>query len=206
MSVKFYNGTEKYIGCVLALGETHYIDATYYYALVYDKDQDSFIKVDYYSDAFAGGGHANVDATQDVIDLYRERAQAAAKKLDYETASKLHQYRLDFCHYTGTTFVEANRLFNAYGKVSDELVVIGKLLHTKTFKNEFRKKMAEQVRSWLHEETPKFKTPLSVNQLHYCKSPVFKGDSIYKAPWNNGEYASHLYNAERNGTGYRSDI
>lgn len=204
MAIKFYDGTEKYNGCVLYLGETNYIDSTYFYAFVYDKDQDNFIKVDYDSDAFAGGGSAEVDATQEVIDLYRARSQAAIAKLNYETACKLHQYRLDFCHYAGVTFSEANRLFNSCGKTTDTIVIIGKLLHTKTFKSDFRKKMAEQVRAWLHEDTPKFKTPLSINQLQCCKSPVFKGDSIYKAPWNKGEYVTHLDNVERFFKGYRS--
>ena len=119
MAIKFYDGTEKYNGCVLYLGETNYIDSTYFYACVYDKDQDTFIKVDYNSDAFAGGGSAEVDATQEVIDLYRARSQATIAKLNYETACKLHQYRLDFCHYAGVTFSEANRLFNSCGKTTD---------------------------------------------------------------------------------------
>ena len=200
---KYDLSKECFKGCVLALREHNGFDDSDYYALVYDKEKDSFYEVEYATTRFACSSYAVVDATPEIVELYRTRAKQAAFRSRVHTAWEFHQYRLDFLKFANVSFKEANKLFNAYGEISENLVRVGKLLHTKNFRSDFRKNMAEQVRAWLKDENPKYKTPLSPRQLDYCCNPTYNGDSIYKAPWNEGKYASHLYNLKRFGTGFR---
>lgn len=195
-----YN-VERYKGCVLFLREHNGFEDSDFYALVYNKDTDKFEEIEYGSTRYAGGGVAHVDATPEILALYRTRAEQAAFRCKVQATWKFHQYRVDFCKATNVSFKEANKLFNAYGAISADLVRVGKLLHTRNFRSDFRKKMAEQVRTWLKDENPKYKTPLSPKQMDFC-TDSYRGDDVRDAPWNDGTYAHHLDYRARFGTGY----
>ena len=60
---KYDLSKECFKGCVLALREHNGFDDSDYYALVYDKENDSFYEVEYATTRFACSSYAVVDAT-----------------------------------------------------------------------------------------------------------------------------------------------
>ena len=64
MAIRFQDGTTIYPGAVLALRERNYWDDSDFYAVVWDGHEVT--EVEYATTRFAGGGSAQVDATDDV--------------------------------------------------------------------------------------------------------------------------------------------
>lgn len=50
-------------------------------------------------------------------------------------------------------------------KGAEALYLLEQLLGTKNFRSSFRKSLADQVRAWVREESPKFRVPLSPKQM-----------------------------------------
>jgi hypothetical protein len=49
----------------------------------------------------------------------------------------------------------------------EEFAAIERLLRTKKFRSEFRAKLCQQIRDWLNDPLPKYRTPLSARQIEY---------------------------------------
>lgn len=88
-------------------------------------------------------------------------AQDEATRAQAETLAK-------FISSSKLTEIEAKRLYAAYS--GDTLAAIRKLL-TSALRSPFRKSIAQQIRTWLADPSPKYHTPLSSKQLSYITTP-----------------------------------
>lgn len=132
------------------------------YAIVYDIIQDQTKEICVHCDFDGGYSTAEVDASpalmlQYALHLERKERKAKANKLIHE-----HNRRWTQCHFMNVTLSQYKRL-KRLG--NDSFEILYTLLGTKKFRNEFRAKLAEQVRNWLNDPEPKYRTPLSPKQL-----------------------------------------
>ncbi|MCQ2210277.1 MAG: hypothetical protein MJZ34_08295 [Paludibacteraceae bacterium] len=146
-----------------------------YYAIVYHKEEDRIEEIHYERDDYESynmswcDGTCKVDATEDVMSAYKARLLRDERHNMAEKLYKEYLDRHDAIKMTRLSFGEYMKLANAYnGDAKFEWIVA--LLCVKNFRSEFRKKLSEQVRSWLKELTPKFNRPLSPKQLE-CLRP-----------------------------------
>lgn len=107
-----------------------------------------------------------VDATPEVRAAYD--VWKAAKDRLMRVQGKLHRRKLDIelaKKMNLKNYHEVRRLKNMYDK--DTFESIASLLKVKNFRSSFRESLAKQVRNWLSDENPKFRSPLSPKQLQY---------------------------------------
>lgn len=133
------------------------------YAVVYDIIQDKVLEICVHCD-FDDAKDVRVipDASPALVEQYREHM---VRKERHEKAVHLvhkHNERLLQAHHMGVTISQYKRL-KVLG--SDSYDILYTLLGTKKFRNEFRAKLAEQVRNWLNDPEPKYRTPLSPKQM-----------------------------------------
>lgn len=178
---------ETYVGQVLELGEHNYYDDSDFYALVFVPETEEFREVCYDTTRFAASNmSANVDATAETIAAYRKFRQRKLDEAKLSAALYDHAKRIELKRAMGITFKQMGRILSVLSPRSAMFDVIVALLSVKNFRSEFRKGMAEQVRAWLDDPSPKYCHPLSERQYQclvskYTKEawPPFKADSTY---------------------------
>ena len=132
------------------------------YAVVYDIIQDRVKEICVHCDFDGGYSTAEVDASPELMEKYvahcvREERHQKAVHLVHK-----HNERLLQAHHMGVTLSQYKRL-KELG--SDSYDILYTLLGTKNFRSEFRAKLAEQVRNWLNDPEPKYRSPLSPKQM-----------------------------------------
>lgn len=148
------------IGRVISMREANgYHDSDFY--ATYMRDDGTLEEMEYASTR--GWSYANgafTDATDDVIIAYE-----AIMRERHQRDEALREAALDKeavkCNITREQY---DRLRNTY--YGAEFQAIVKLLSS-NLRSSFRIKLANQVRVWLEEDSPKYRTPLSPKQLQY---------------------------------------
>ena len=92
------------------------------------------------------------------------RAHCVREERHEKAVHLVHKHNERWCqaHHMNVTLSQYKRL-KELG--SDSYDILYTLLGTKKFRNEFRAKLAEQVRNWLNDPEPKYRTPLSPKQM-----------------------------------------
>ena len=73
----------EYEGCVVDLYEHNGYHDSYWYAICWDREKKELVEVEYDTTAAAGGGWAEIDATEDVVrEMYRFRKKSAKELFD----------------------------------------------------------------------------------------------------------------------------
>jgi hypothetical protein len=132
------------------------------YAIVYDIIQDQTKEIFVHCDFDGGYSTVEVDASPELMLKY---AMHLVRKERHKKAVHLvheHNARWLQAHHMGVTLGQYKRL-KRLG--ADSYDILYTLLGTKKFRNEFRAKLAEQVRNWLNDPEPKYRTPLSPKQM-----------------------------------------
>lgn len=96
-------------------------------------------------------------------DAARQQAAKRAKR-----AKMLVEYREKMradAAACGTTYTKLRKMEQAVGETY--LGAIVALLKTKKFRSNFRANIAKQVRDWLSQDTPKYRSPLTFKQLQW---------------------------------------
>ena len=140
------------------------------YAVVYDIIQDRVQEIFVHCNFDGGYSTAEVDASPELMEKYRahevrEERHQKAVKLVHD-----HNERWNQAHHMNVTLSQYKRLKDL-GSNSYEILYT--LLGTKKFRNEFRAKLAEQVRNWLNDPEPKYRTPLSPKQMACADTRYF---------------------------------
>lgn len=100
-------------------------------------------------------------ASSEIVNKYKKFITLQEKLQKRKDMIELKNYLfLDSYH-------EAGRLQNSFENYynDSEAYIIKKLLRTKKFRSHFRESLAKQIRSWCRDKNPKYKTPLSYNQI-----------------------------------------
>ena len=152
---------------VLSLGEHNGYHDSDFYAMVWDDETESVKKVVFASTR--GWCYpcypAEVDAPEDI----RKKAEEYTRKQNrHYKAYCLWEDRKEDIKLARTMQLKHYNLVRKLKKASvDRFDSIFSLLKVKKFRSEFRKSMAQQVRSWVNDPAPKYDSPLSWKQWKY---------------------------------------
>lgn len=124
------------------------------YGVVYDVVTDTATRI---------YARAEVDASEELIALYKKHVENEKRHLEAVHKWKLHNAQVETAHSLNITVKQLKKLIRTYGdgKIFDGCV---ELLSVKKFKSAFRESLATQLRTWLNDQTPKFKFPFSPKQ------------------------------------------
>ena len=124
------------------------------YGVVYDVVTDKVTRI---------YGRAEVDASEELIVLYKKHIVNEKRHLEAVHKWKLHNAQVETAHSLNITVKQLKKLVRTYGdgKIFDGCV---ELLSVKKFKSAFRESLATQLRTWLNDPAPKFKFPFSPKQ------------------------------------------
>ena len=158
--------------------------AYFKYATVYDFMTDTISEICLGSDFSGYNFTAEADASKELVALYeahklREKRHGEAVALWNE-----HNENVLVAHKMGITLSQFKTLIKVYGRNTRNMNGVYHLLKTKKFRNEFRAKLAQQVRDWLVADVRQFKTPLSPKQLA-CVMPY---ESRYAYYYGRSDY------------------
>lgn len=141
--------------------EANFYDDSDFY-VTYMEDSGKIREIQYATTR--GWSYANgvtIDATDDVKEVYN---QHLAQKM--QEAERIRESRLDkIAEDCKITREQLSKLFIAY-KTDDMRTRMIKLLSS-NLRSAFRKRIAQQTRDWLADESPKYPTPLSWKQAQY---------------------------------------
>lgn len=85
----------EYAGCVVDMYEHNGYNDSYWYAVCWDRGRQELVAVEYDTTAAAGGGWAEIDATEDVLrEMYRKFKSDARKFFDTK-ANEEHAKKYD---------------------------------------------------------------------------------------------------------------
>lgn len=155
---------------------------SYFYATIFNPETFDYFEFEYGSTAYAtaptfasnipektvtrykDGKKEKVEFTcdtpQEIKALYRRVAKVHWKlELRQKMKELARELHLD-------TYHEAWKIRYTYGK-DEEFEAVCKLLRVKNFRSNFRKSLAEQIRAWLKDPSPKYEKPLSPKQMSY---------------------------------------
>ncbi|MBO7526305.1 MAG: hypothetical protein J6T74_00230 [Clostridia bacterium] len=124
------------------------------YGVVYDVVADKVTRI---------YARAEVDASEELIALYKKHIVNEKRHLEAVHKWKLHNAQVETAHSLNITVKQLKKLVRTYGdgKIFDGCV---ELLSVKKFKSAFRESLATQLRTWLNDPAPKFKFPFSPKQ------------------------------------------
>lgn len=156
---------ESYKGLVVSMYEHNGYDDSDYYAIVYDNGE--FKEIHYASTRYwTYDCNAQIDAPAELIQKYKEHCEYQRRK-DHVMSKWFERKRYiearKECQLN--TYHDIKKLVKCYGWRTEFFVAVQSLLKVKKFRSPFRMNLAAQVREWLKEESPKYKTPLSINQI-----------------------------------------
>lgn len=146
-------------GKVIRCYENNQYHDSYFYAIVFDGENESHIQ--YASTAYGCQGcHAESDASNELLNDFKK----FKKKQDEE--NNLLQIELlmqdGIPAYLCKRFHEKLKGF----QIRDKERFLN-LLKTKKFRSEFRKSLFNQVKNWLLDDNPQYNSPLSPRQMNY---------------------------------------
>lgn len=168
--------------------ENGYHDS-YFYAGFFNPETKEFFEKEYGSTAFptvprhveelngkidrwVNGKREEIEFTQntpqEVLELYYRVAKLRQRLKHRKQMQKLAKDMQLGTYHEAARLTKAFPMWEVYNyKNLDwfEFDAIYKLLKTKNFRSSFRKSLADQVRVWVKEETPKYAKPLSPRQL-----------------------------------------
>ncbi len=187
---------ETYIGRVLGLGENNGYDDSDFYAIVWDDETETTKRITYAStrgwsyDLYG----ATVDATPEIVErlkVLQEKTRRQSQIMARRTVSKK---RCEFARKLGVRPSAIRRLEKAYGPIShvqvrernrysnelaysmgffkepgqiDRVLKLAESAAAGKLRNEFKKKLGQQVLTWLQDPAPAYDSPLSKKQVQY---------------------------------------
>lgn len=171
------NVPQKYRGIlIMTHGENNGYHDSYWYVTIWNVQKGEPQRV--LVGTTAAGGDDMWFPEGGIVDLTEENqiAHEAYKQQKHEAFRKEQE---EYAATMNITLDQYDRLRNSLGVTTAHLIdsagrspalsqlhAIEELLKTTKFKSKFRESIATQVRTWLGEESPKYKTPLSDRQLH----------------------------------------
>lgn len=151
---------EFHSGQVVDMYEHNGCHDSYFYAVIYLADEDRMIEHEYAATAYAGGGHAYVDATPEHKALYADYLRRKAIETQHKQIESVYEQ--------GVSAIFCARLWKRLGKYQYFDACLN-LLKTKNFRSEFRKSLRNQLEQWLLDDQPKFSVPFSDRQSSFLR-------------------------------------
>lgn len=106
-----------------------------------------------------------VDATSEIQEKYKAWKTAADRRYRIIKRWNKRKEQNELANATGLSRKQLNKL--SYCLSRDDYTAVIRLLKTRNFRSKFRKSCAEQVRKWVAQDKPQYRSPLSYKQLSY---------------------------------------
>lgn len=177
----------EFVGCVLQLRERNYHDDSDFYAVVWDEELQRVRNVETWTTRYGRSDWFGewVDATEEVKAKaqawYKEQERQRINSVRCAYAELLRKFREEMRTIAKENDFPYHNLIRVRNGNRWDLLRLGKIVRLILSKprSEFKKSLRARAIEGLRSPNPKYKCPLSDNQMAYCDDYGYKQGSRY---------------------------